>query len=179
MHRIWRVALVALTVSAPALIPTALLSTNESARVRRVRQCQRAYHTVHGKRQPIRRKQDAVRSATRADLLWQAICMVESGGDHRAYNQRENAAGIGQIRPILVRDCNRICGYERFTLEDRWKPRRSREMFETFVSHYSRTGTDEEAARLWNGGPRGPHKGATLTYWRKVQAAMKKMTSCW
>jgi hypothetical protein len=33
--------------------------------------------------------------------------------------------------------------------------------------------TDEQKARIWNGGPRGMRKKATLAYWRKVQEAMK------
>ena len=31
----------------------------------------------------------------------------------------------------------------------------------------------ETWARLWNGGPRGPEKKATIGYWANVQAAME------
>jgi hypothetical protein len=33
--------------------------------------------------------------------------------------------------------------------------------------------TDEQKARIWNGGPGGMRKKTTLAYWRKVQEAMK------
>ena len=34
--------------------------------------------------------------------------------------------------------------------------------------------TDEQKARVWNGGPRGMKKQATKRYWRKVQEAMRE-----
>ena len=47
-----------------------------------------------------------------------AIIQVESRGNPKAFNKEGNCAGILQIRPILVKDCNRIVGYEKFTLEE-------------------------------------------------------------
>jgi hypothetical protein len=43
-------------------------------------------------------------------ILLAAIIQVESSGNPRAYNQREDAVGILQIRRILVDDLNRIYG---------------------------------------------------------------------
>ena len=104
--------------------------------------------------------------------LWQAVCAVESGGNPMAYNAKEQAAGIAQIRPICLRDCNRIVGYTRWTLADRYNPIKARAMFETYTGHYMKhyglTG-NEAAARTWNGGPTGWRKQGTLKYWRKVQ----------
>jgi hypothetical protein len=37
------------------------------------------------------------------------------------------------------------------------------------LSRYAAGKTDEEAARIWNGGPTGHRKLATVTYWNKVK----------
>ena len=34
--------------------------------------------------------------------------------------------------------------------------------------------TDEQKARVWNGGPRGMSKKATERYWRKVESELAK-----
>lgn len=115
--------------------------------------------------------------------LFRAICMVESGNDPNAYNYEENAAGVAQIRPIMIQDANRIYRLrtwakdgDHWTLNDRYDPAKSREIFETVISHYMThydlTGA-KAAARIWNGGPTGWKKRATLQYWRKVSAALK------
>jgi len=104
---------------------------------------------------------------------WNAVCWVESKGDPKAHNKDENAVGIGQIRPIMVRECNRIKNRPAFTLADRWCPVKSYEMFRTHSLHYWPDGGPEQWARGWNGGPNGMKKSATKTYWNKVKAQMK------
>lgn len=39
---------------------------------------------------------------------------------------------------------------------------------------YCPRGTDEQKARIHNGGPKGDHNPRTMQYWRKVQRAMGK-----
>ncbi len=109
------------------------------------------------------------------DLLWEAICQVESGGDRYAWKKKEGAAGIAQIREIYLADANRIVGSRRFVLADRWDEEKSLQMFEIVRRHYARDGTDEEASRIHNGGPRGMSKASTVKYWKKVQAAMAQL----
>lgn len=107
--------------------------------------------------------------------LWQAICHVESGGRVLAYNEVEDAAGIAQIRPCVVEDCNRILGAPVFGLADRYDPRASEFMFQVYTGHYAGAGAGREArARVWNGGPLGGENPRTLDYWRKVQAALQE-----
>lgn len=108
------------------------------------------------------------------DSLIAAIAQVESGGDPNAYNAREDAVGILQIRPILVRDCNRILGEDRFALADRTDRAKSEEMFRVIAEHYSKGQSYEVIARRWNGGPRGETKQATAAYWQRVEAALNK-----
>lgn len=111
------------------------------------------------------------------DRLWTAVCLIESGG--RAdpplteISRREQSVGIAQIRPICLRDCNRIVGYERWTLEDRRDPVKSREMFDTYMGHYGKGCSLFDLACIWNGGPKGPSKPAAQAYARKVLSVMK------
>ena len=104
--------------------------------------------------------------------LFQAVGEFESNSNPLAYNEKEKAAGIVQIRPICVVDCNRIVGYERWSLDDRYDPVASFEMFKTYTAyytnHYNLTG-QEAAARIWNGGPTGWRKESTKPYWEKVK----------
>ena len=114
-------------------------------------------------------------SGHRSDILWAAICQVESGGDPNAYNEREGAAGIAQIRPILVRDVARIDKTTKYQLSDRFNVAASRRMFRVYLRHWSKTGTDEEAARMWCSGPTGMSKAASLPYWEKVKKEIEKL----
>jgi hypothetical protein len=111
----------------------------------------------------------------RAALLrrtFDAVCLVESGGDPRAANLAEEALGIAQIRPVMVRDANRILGRRKYGLADRLDPVKSWEMFRLVVRYYYPAGGPEEWARCWNGGPAGPRRRSTLGYWQTVRDRM-------
>jgi len=126
--------------------------------------------------------------ATPTHRLWQAICTVESGGNPNAYNRKEQAAGIAQIRPVCLRDVNRIARLrsldERFTSTDRNNPTIARRMWALYLEHYGkayarRTGRDptsEVYARIWNGGPEGWRKAGTRRYWQRVRTALDGST---
>jgi len=80
------------------------------------------------------------------------ICMVESGGNALAVNKSGLDVGIAQIRPILVKDVNRVARTN-YSLSDRFCPEKSFEMFRLYCEHYGAQ-TLEERALLW-------HIGAT------------------
>ena len=111
------------------------------------------------------------------DLFFAALAEVESGGDSSAYNKAEDAVGLYQIRPIYVRDVNRIVGHGAFTLRDRWDAVKSRCMVIIYLSHYGteqrlgRAPTFLDLARIHNGGPNGWKKKATLAYAEKFERA--------
>ena len=113
------------------------------------------------------------------DATWAAVCAVESGFDLAAYNPAEQAAGIAQIRPICLVDANRIIRLvggpaRNWTMADRYDPAKAREIFATYVTYYARANQCPEAwARIWNGGPTGMTKPATLDYWRRVRDVME------
>ena len=102
------------------------------------------------------------------DPLIAAIIQVESGGDTLAYNLKEDAVGCLQIRPIMVREVNRLLGKDSFTLKDRWSKAKSIQMFNILRSHL-KGASDEEIARTWNGGYNGKNIPQTLQYWQKVK----------
>ena len=98
-----------------------------------------------------------VAAPTAADTLWamaEAFAWVESRGDHMAYNEKEDAVGLLQIRPIMVREANRLLGEEAFTLADRWEPLESIDIFCTIMEHKNPKLDIDRAIDIWN--PRCP-----------------------
>ena len=112
---------------------------------------------------------------TKRDLtpLVNALMWVESRCDSSAYCKREDAVGVLQIRPIMVKEVNRVLRLQGssyiYTLEDRWSKDKSIEMFNVIANYYHETSSYEKIARCWNGGPKGLQKKQTKKYWRKVQ----------
>jgi len=85
-----------------------------------------------------------------------AIIWIESKGNPRA--RCGPYVGVMQISPGLVRECNNILkarGEERrFTLDDRYSPEKSKEMFRLMMSKYNPENDIDKACRIWNGGVR-------------------------
>jgi len=100
--------------------------------------------------------------------LFLAVSVVESGVNPDAIGDQGRAIGIVQIHKILVDDVNRI-GHYNLLPEDRNKVGYSWLMFRVYMEHYGR-GLDrqEDLARLWNGGPKGLNKPATIKYGKTV-----------
>lgn len=114
--------------------------------------------------------------------IYSAIAEVESNTNDNAVNIKEDAVGRYQIRPIYVRDVNRISG-KNYSLQDRYDAQKAREIVQIYTDHYAeiyrrRTGkpiTDEVIARIHNGGSwRGAIKPCTEKYWKKVKKALDK-----
>ena len=105
--------------------------------------------------------------------LVDALILVESAGNPYAFNKKENACCCLQIRPIMLREVNRILRKQnndkRFTKEDRWDCGLSQEMFYIWRNYHHKDSSNEVVARNWNGGPRGYKKQSTEHYWNKVQ----------
>jgi len=110
--------------------------------------------------------------------LIQAMIMVESEGNDSAYHKGEKAVGCLQIRPIMVREVNRILKIQKsdleYTLEDRWSREKSIEMFHIVNGYHNKNANYEEIARAWNGGPNWFKKSLTKRYWKRVQKQLKK-----
>lgn len=110
--------------------------------------------------------------------LIDALQAVETGGHPdpaRAVGDDGRSIGILQIQKGVVEDVNRVTG-SRFTWVDAYDPQKARLICQAYLRHYavpSRIGSMdpyEASARIWNGGPHGHIKLATLPYWHKVCA---------
>lgn len=86
------------------------------------------------------------------ELVLQSIILIESGGKEDAYNKKEEAVGILQIRPIMLRHANKIIGFEKFSLDDRWCKEKSIEIFWTVQTYHNPDIDLEQACHLWNAG---------------------------
>ena len=108
------------------------------------------------------------------DKLMNAIISVESNGDTNA--KRGNSAGILQLTPIAVEQCNKILkekkSKKRYTLADRFNAEKSKEMFILIQEHYNPQHNIEKAIRLWNGGP-NYSVSRTQKYYQKVMKNYK------
>lgn len=114
------------------------------------------------------------------DLI-EALIQVESRGNDSAIGDRhlgEPSIGVLQLRPIMVREVNRILKKQksknRFKLKDRFSREKSIEMFMVWKNYHHPEGGFETIARNWNGGPRGYKNKRTERYWAKVQLELNK-----
>ncbi len=108
-------------------------------------------------------------SAAGLEELLDAIARVESNGSADAVGDGGQAVGAYQLRPVFLKDINRIIGCKKYTLADRWDPVKSRQMARIFFGHYSRGKDQLEMARQFNGGPvNGLLIGDTLVYALKI-----------
>lgn len=98
-----------------------------------------------------------------------AITQVESRGNSNAASK--DCVGILQIRPILVQDVNEYLkmkkSNKRYTLNDRYSNKKSKEMFILYQKRYNPTNNVEKAIRLWNGGC-GYSVAKTEKYYQKT-----------
>ena len=105
----------------------------------------------------------------------EAIIQVESQGDPNAYNPNGDCCGILQIRQMLVRDVNRISGYEKYSLQDRFDAEKSKEMFRIIQSYYNKKNDINLAIRMWNVGTIAIYdKNKGVSYYQKVMKEYNK-----
>ena len=85
-------------------------------------------------------------------ILWHTIKYIESRFKSKEFNEFEDAAGISQIRPIMLKEVNRILGYEKYKLEDRFDAKKSEEMFWVFQEKYNPNFDFNLGCHIWNAG---------------------------
>lgn len=89
-------------------------------------------------------------------------------------NVEEQAIGLYQIRPIFVEDVNRIAATN-FKHEDARNARLAQQMIFIYLKYYGekyskatgKVATADILGRIFNGGPKGYLKEATLEYGRR------------
>ena len=106
-----------------------------------------------------------------------ALIHVESRGNDSAIGDKHllgnEAIGALQIRPIMVREVNRILKIQgktkRFKLKDRFDREKSIHIFIIWKNHHYKGKDNETIARCWNGGGNGYKNKSTEKYWDKVK----------
>jgi len=113
------------------------------------------------------------------EFLVDAMIHVESRGDSTAIGDGGRAVGVLQIHPIMVREVNRILEKNgsdvRYTYDDRYSVKKSKEMFYVWKEYYHPNSSYEKIARCWNGGTNGHMFYCTHRYWRKVQDRLETL----
>jgi len=127
-------------------------------------------------------KIEVVEKEDHTDYLLEALIQVESRGNENAVGDKHlilPSVGVLQIRPIMVREVNRILKKlkvkKKYTLEDRYSRKKSIEMFYIWQSFHHANDNNEVIARCWNGGSKGWKKNSTLYYWNKVQKEINNL----
>lgn len=119
--------------------------------------------------------------------LVRAIELAESGGNAHAIGDRhlkKMAYGPLQIRQPVCDDVNRRYG-TRYRAEDmRGNRALSEKVFRLYLGLHAtkknlgRAPTNEDRARIWNGGPKGWQKKSTRVYWtKKVRPAIQPVAA--
>lgn len=104
------------------------------------------------------------------ERLFAAIRQVESGGDDRAVGDGGRSRGPYQIGRAYWRDGGgNPADYDRLV----WGRAACEQIMLRYWQRYGAT-TDEQRARMHNGGPRGMKIGATVKYWQRIQTELKK-----
>ncbi len=99
--------------------------------------------------------------------LIQAIGMVETMYDTLAYNPEEEAAGYFQIRPVRIREYNRLTG-KSYTTSDMFNYKISEEIFLYFADRIGPYDF-EKIARKWNGSG-----SMTTYYWNRIKVLLPR-----
>lgn len=98
-----------------------------------------------------------------------AIILTESEGDSTAINEEEDAVGILQIRPVMLKHIDSV--YQNFELKDRLSVKKSIEMFDLLMRDKNPRYNLDTACLLWNCGTLYPSARASSMvriYKRKV-----------
>ncbi|MCM1311679.1 MAG: transglycosylase SLT domain-containing protein [Roseburia sp.] len=106
-----------------------------------------------------------------------AIAQVESEGRADVVSKCGRYVGYLQISKILVRQCNQIVGYNKYTYSDRLNKEKSKQMFIDYQEYFNPEGNMEKAIRLWNSGDLNcmKRKASTDGYYKKVMRKYSEM----
>jgi len=110
--------------------------------------------------------------------LVKAIAMQESGGNDKAVGDKllgSKAYGALQVRQPCVDDVNRKCGTHYLAKDCLGNRALSELICREYIDLYAtekRLGhkpTDQDMARIWNGGPNGYKSLLTVSYWTHIK----------
>lgn len=112
-----------------------------------------------------------------------AVMMVESGGNDKAVGDNGASHGPLQIQKACLIDANewrKARGLSQFKFpQDCYDRQKAEQIMIAYLHRYAnenrlgRRPTIEDYARIWNGGPNGYKKQATVKYWNKVKKELE------
>lgn len=108
-----------------------------------------------------------------------AIRTVESSNNPSAVGDNGNAIGVYQIWESYWKDARQTGGFSG-VYRDCFDPNYADGVVRAYMKRYAtekrlkREVTQEDIARIHNGGPNGHKKKATLKYWAKVKKLLNK-----
>ena len=114
-----------------------------------------------------------------SDRLLQAICKVESNCNNDAVGDGGKAIGPYQIWYVYWKDAVEhdpsIGGSYRDCLNKGYSEKIVRAYMDRYANErrLRRPVTDQDRARIHNGGPNGYNKTSTLKYWKKVKNVLE------
>lgn len=105
------------------------------------------------------------------DSFFNALAAVESSGNPKAYNKKEKAIGIYQIRPAYFADAQKANPeLRKYRHDDCYRPEVAKKAVKAYMSRYCKGGTLEDMARAHNAGWNWKNKKQlTNNYWQKVK----------
>lgn len=103
--------------------------------------------------------------------LVHAIHMVESSGRTGKNIIGDNGKAIGplQIHKVCWIDALQYDKSIKGSYQDCHDLKYAKRVFNAYIKRYGKGKTIEQKARIWNGGPKGYKKRATVKYWLKVK----------
>jgi len=110
-----------------------------------------------------------------SDVLLNAICEVESNCVSTAVGDNGKAIGAYQIWECYWKDAVEFDSSIGGVYEDCYDEKYAKKIVRAYMKRYAtkkrigRKVTDEDRARIHNGGPNGYKKKATEGYWKKVK----------
>ena len=111
-------------------------------------------------------------------LLITALATVE--GSPHASGDGRRALGPLQIHAKVIQDVNRVYG-RHFTHADALQTTKAARICRLYLEHFGgeaklgRQPTPADLARIWNGGPNGWRKPATIAYAQRVQNVYRNL----
>jgi hypothetical protein len=138
------------------------------------------WRQIFSLKQQILNLQKSKESAKSQSLI-DALIKVESGGNDWAVGDKhlaDKAYGCLQIRKPCVDDVNRVYKTKYAAPGMLGNRKDSVDVFNRYMSIYAtekmigRPVTDEDRARIWNGGPTGWKRNSTKEYWLKVKSKL-------
>jgi hypothetical protein len=103
--------------------------------------------------------------------LVDAVHQVESSGRTTGKIIGDNGKAIGplQIHKVCWIDAVEYDKTIGGSYQDCHKLEYAKKIFNAYIKRYGKGKTIEQKARIWNGGPSGHKKSATIAYWNKVK----------